>query len=499
MGFTPPAGFTFLQVGASHILVDEGRRERLLMEGLSRPTTLLETARRRHGGRGGAYDLVIGGEELVVRQFRRGGLVRWFLRNRTFARDRSIREVEALVAARERSVPAVTPVAAVATPAGLGLYRHLLLTLSARGAVELLELLGDHETNYRERSAAIAAAASTVRAAFESGIELADLHPRNLLIVFDPAPRCLLVDLDRAVVRAGALPPAVRIAALARFVRFLERHKNDGGAAMSRAESLRFIRGVEGKDWRRIAREVHAHLARTRWLHAIGALWRPGSAPRAASLAALRALPRRGGEAPVAPAVSLVLTARREGDARRALDRILGITETAGLRSFEIVALARSAPALAELRALSPAFPSLRFCGVVERGDGPGWRALVKSARGERIALVEPGALDPGFLTEALERLAAGADVVAGLRGGPRDARSARCRLVDATKNRLARALRRAPVRDPFATFLARNDDRFQAAVRAMRGGRFARAELLSLLSEAGARFEEVAVSAAAS
>jgi hypothetical protein len=485
----PPAGFGFVRVGASIALVDDARRERLLLEGLARPALLLQSARPREGGRGGAFDLNLAGEDVVLRTLRRGGLVRFLLRDRTWNRNRSFLEVEALVAARERGVPVVRPVAAVATPHGFGLYRHLLLTLTVPDARDLLDVLAA-PMEFRERAAAIDAAAAAVRAGFEKGIEPPDLHPRNLLFTYAPEPRCLWVDLDRARVVAGPLPPAVRIAALARFVRYLERHKNDGGAAMSRADVLRFLRGVETQDWKPVARAVWTKNRRARWWHRAGALWRPK-----VKKSAQAGGERRGADAPMQPPVSFVFRAEESG-ARRAAEKILAVAEKAGVGGFEIVALASDDAALRELRALSLAFPALRFLGFAERAESEALRVLLRSARGGRVVLVEPASLDPRFLTEALERLAGETDLAAARRAPGSGPRGLFARLANANKNYRARVFGKSPIADPQVTIVAKNDDRLHAALRALRPGRHARAELLHRLAESGARFVEISAEA---
>src|SRR5262245_44516380 len=170
MTFSPPQGFVLEGIGPARILVDAKRRDRLMEDGLGRTKLLRSGATPREGGRGGTFNVTLGGEDLVLRIHHRGGLVRFFLRERTLDRDRSLREVAALVAARERGVPAVEPVAAISVPAGFGLYRHLLLTVEEPGAVDLLAAASDRARTPAERAQAIEAAGRTVHAAFEAGI-----------------------------------------------------------------------------------------------------------------------------------------------------------------------------------------------------------------------------------------------------------------------------------------------------------------------------------------
>lgn len=486
----PPPGFEFVRAGGATILVDAARRERYLLEGLARPSVLAATARPRAGGRGGAMDLTIGGDDVVLRLVRRGGLLRFVLRERTWSRDRAFREVAALASMRARGVPAVQPVAAVATPAGLGLYRHALLTLRARGTQDLLEALDartppDREGADRERVECLQAAARAVKAGFDAGLDPPDLTPRNLLLTDSERPECLWVDLDRARVHPGPLSEAARIRALARFVRYVETHRPEGSDVLSHADCLRFVRSVVGAGAG--ARAVWVRVARTRRLHSIGARWRPR--PWRTSPGSRGALALRGPETPLDPAVSVLFAVRHRGEGRAIVEAFLRAADAAGLRSFELVGLARAPGPLHEMRALSARVPSLRFLGDVERNETEAWRRLLRSARAPRILSLDGWFPDPVFLTEALERLEEEADVVAAVRSGRRRTGE---RIREVLVKLLTQAARGVPVRDLSAPIVARNDDRLQAAVRALRAKRLVRADLLARLAEAGARFGEV-------
>lgn len=485
-------------VGPSRVVVDRARRERLIAAGIGRPSSLIAAARTREGGRGGAYEITIGGEDFILRAYRRGGLPRLIWKDRMFDDRRSQREVFALATARERGVATVEPVASVATPAGLGFYRHYLLTLRLPGAIELLSFLNDPHRSRAERWFAIRLAALAVKKAFDSGVEPIDLHPRNILIVETPQFDCRLVDLDGAILQGGSLPPAVRISALARFVRFLERHADEGGAAMSRADVARFIKIIEGESWKRIHRRVAAEVARTRRIHQFGMLWRPRSSTASLARPANSKFNKRGVAAPFKPEISFIFTAGLRARARTTLQRIFESAETAGVREFEIIGVARDPRGQNDLRALSLETPCLRFLGGIFPAGGEAWRAGIRAARGSRIIIINAGALDARFLAEALDLTAHETDVVVGARGrdGAADRRTAWARMRDRILSFILRFRGGAPVADPLASFVAKRDDRFEAAMRAAHARRFVTAEILGLLSEAGARIREAPVAA---
>ncbi len=490
----PPPGFVLESSGAITVLVDGARRERLMEAGLGRPSQLLEGARPRRGGRGATFDLTLGGEDLVLRLHRRGGIPRLLLKESTFDRTRSLREIAALAAARARGVPVVEPVAAVVTAAGLGLHRHFVLTVAERGAVDLLEALADPRAEEGDHRSLVDAAGRVVRAAFEAGIEHRDLHPRNLLVTETEPRRCLLVDLDRARVEPGPLPPSLRIAALARFAHYLDRHRYDGARVFSRSDWLRLVRASCGGDWRRIARtarERNAWLAFARW---------PGRR-RARARSRDAGVQRVAGRGPYGtaaarePVVSFVLLARGADGAARSLRRVLEVCRAAGLEGYEVVVVARDDRASEAVRALSRVSPPVRFLAEPVAARADAWRAGLRGARGRAIVLLRGDALDARFLTDALQRLEGACGAVAGVRGaGSRDARAFLRRAGETLLGWGLRLLRRSSVRDPFSSVAVRRDDRFEAALRAVRRSRSLVPELLARLEEAGTRLEEIPV-----
>lgn len=494
--FTLPAGFEILRIGPARVLVESARRERLLDAGLARPAMILQTARALGGGRGGAYEVTLGGEDFIMRAYRRGGLARLFMKDRTWDENRSFREVAALVAGRERGVPTVEPVAAVALSTGFGFQRHYLFTIRVPGAVELPDALSEPWRTREEREHLVDLSATAVRLAFDSGIEPPDLHPRNILIVGSTPPQCRLVDFDGATIQAGPLPPAVRIAVLSRFIRFIERHRLERDAGFSRTMAARFIKIIERDNWRRTWRAVGTRVARGRWLHRIGSLWRPGASPPAQPHWVSAGGPRGPQESPEDPAITFILCMRAPSEARIVALRIVDICETAGIANYDILGAALSPAALNDFRVLSLELRMLRFLGKVFPFEGEALRALLRSARGARVMMVAGRAMDARFLTEALERVGVDTDVVVGDRGGSgvRDDRGVFEKFRDRSIGLVLKLIKRTPVHDPLGTIVVRQDDRLDAAVRATRSRRFARIDLLQRLGEAGARMRDVPV-----
>jgi Ni,Fe-hydrogenase III small subunit len=261
---------------------------------------------------------------------------------------------------------------------------------------------------------------------------------------------------------------------------------------MSRSDLLRFVKGVEDGEWRRMARVVWTRVARWRRWRRAGEFWRP-QLYRSVPLTNAP-LTHAGPESPMDPAVSVVFAVKRHGEARRSVEAFLGAAAAAGLRGFEMIGLARTPRALEELRHLSPRAPALRFFGSVKAEEREALRALFEAARAPRIVVLEPSSLDAAFLTEALERVESASDVVTGVRSRFLDKRPFPTRVLDGVRDVLARRIHGAPVRAAGATLVVRNDDRFQAAVRALRARRLVQGELLGRLAESGARIVEVSI-----
>jgi len=176
----------------------------------------------------------------IVRQLRRGGAFGRLLGDRYPAPARVCRELEVLVRLRDEGVPVVAPLAALARRPRT-FWRLRLLT---EYVAEARALPAFCAADPQARRWAIEAAGVTVRLAFRAGLVHPDLHPDNVLIVrHGDKVRAVLVDLDRASL-AGALSDAQRDAMLVRMARYLWRHRRTLATAFSRADMLRFLRGL---------------------------------------------------------------------------------------------------------------------------------------------------------------------------------------------------------------------------------------------------------------
>lgn len=202
-------------------------------------------------GRGGVTVLTPRpGLHVVVRDYRRGGVLRALLPDRFFTRERVFREVRTLAALRAAGVRAVEPVFGIADVGG-PLARLRLGTRLLEGALPLPAFCAEQP---RATHAAVRAAGAVVATAFAAGLRHPDLHADNVLVTAAAdGVTAWLVDLDRAHL-LPRLTERDRDAMLVRFARYLVRHEADLPVRPRRTDTLAFLAGMGlGREARRAA------------------------------------------------------------------------------------------------------------------------------------------------------------------------------------------------------------------------------------------------------
>ena len=197
---------------------------------------LPRAAERVGSGRGGAWRVELpGGLRVVVRLYRRGGLVARVVRDTYLGpRPRPLHELAVTVEARRRGV--VAPEVLGARVEGGLVYRGALVTAEVPNARTLITALRA-AAGARERCALAARAGRAVARLHDAGVYHADLNLTNLLVGPNGADDVVVVDFDRARVRGGSLGARARRRNLARLARSLA--KLDPGGALGGPELRR--------------------------------------------------------------------------------------------------------------------------------------------------------------------------------------------------------------------------------------------------------------------
>jgi hypothetical protein len=222
----------------------------------------------RAKGRGGIGRLTVADRILVVRPYRRGGALGSLLNDRYSQPHRAKQELEVLHKLQQEGVPVVAPLAALAKK-GRAFWRLRLCTEWLSDALTVPAFLAEYPNRRRQTAEAVGL---VVRLAFRAGLRHPDMHLDNVLVrPSGDRVRAVLVDLDRARIDAP-LTDRARDDMLVRMQRHLVRHRRSLPALPTRAETMRFLRGL-GLDrqqraaaWRVLAGKLKRSLARRDWL-----------------------------------------------------------------------------------------------------------------------------------------------------------------------------------------------------------------------------------------
>lgn len=272
-----------LRVDAREVLAYLPGYEVSVREVAAHPDALPE--RTGIGGRGRMCAVEAPGGTLLVREYRKGGLLRRLRGRRMHGRFRPLDELvlHRHLAAVGVPVPDAVGCVVLRSPTG---WRGFLLLAEVEGAVDLEALLhGEPPPEGVVLRHVVREAGRVVRRLHDAGVPHPDLHPKNLLVA--PDGRVLVIDLDKARPSRGVLDERGRLHNLLRLGRSIEKHRLKGLRAGGR-EALRFLEGYAGSPvaarlWlERIRSQLRRTLGlRILWWRLIGEArpWRP-PAPR---------------------------------------------------------------------------------------------------------------------------------------------------------------------------------------------------------------------------
>ncbi len=188
-------------------------------------------------GRGAAYRVGLeDGSRVVVRMYRRGGLLARFVRETYVGlAPRPLRELALTAEARRRGV-AAAEVLAARVEGGL-VYRGALVTAEVPAATTLVEALRCAPDAEARRALAVSAGRA-IAVLHDAGVFHADLNLTNIVVSSGPGgTEIALLDFDQARVGRAPLGRAARRRNLRRLARSLA--KLDPGGTLAGAEERR--------------------------------------------------------------------------------------------------------------------------------------------------------------------------------------------------------------------------------------------------------------------
>lgn len=222
---TPPeatlADFVPMQDGRTRLLVRRGWED--AAEHLSDPDQIRAEEVVAGGREAHPVATLPNGSRVVVRRYRRGGMMRLVNRGLYFGGNRAFDELRAAERARAGGVRTPVVVAAIERPARVAGYRAWLATVLLSGGLNLAAWLAE-EADEARRSGVLREAGRQTALMHAAGVAHADLNLRNLLVM-PGGDEVYLLDFDKATVSAEPVSPGRRerdLRRLARSARKLE-------------------------------------------------------------------------------------------------------------------------------------------------------------------------------------------------------------------------------------------------------------------------------------
>ncbi len=216
-------------------LADESVRSKLFM-----------SAPRR--GRGSAPTVTLdSGLSIVLRRYRHGGLLGGVTRGLLLGLRRPLAELDVSARAEALGAPVPHVVCVILWPVAGPLWSAMIGTREEPYAEELLAAWARHPPG-RERYALLRRVGAAIRKLHDAGVRHPDLQVRNILLCPETPERIVVIDLDRARLRAArSLGPAARATNLARLIRSAIKEGLLPGTA-NRREIAALVGGYVGPD-----------------------------------------------------------------------------------------------------------------------------------------------------------------------------------------------------------------------------------------------------------
>jgi 3-deoxy-D-manno-octulosonic acid kinase len=214
-GEAPLADFVPMLDGRTRLLVRRGWED--AAEHLADPDSVSVDEELPGGREPHVVTTLPGGARVVVRRYRRGGVMRWVNRTHYFGGNRAFDELRATERARAGGVRVPVVVAAIERPGRVAGYRAWLATVFLPGARDLGAWLAAAGADEGRRRAVLAEAGRQVGLMHAAGVAHPDVNLRNLLVAGDD--EVYVIDFDKAHATADAVPRGRRERDLRRLAR----------------------------------------------------------------------------------------------------------------------------------------------------------------------------------------------------------------------------------------------------------------------------------------
>lgn len=266
-----PTGYTLLEpVPGLQLLVRHDLEPLVQRLGLTRFPERPRTAEGDPGpagGRGSVWRMELGdGRQLVIKHYRRGGLL-GRIRGRSYAgASRPLEEMRVCAAAHAAGLDVPLIQCLWIERAGPFNHRLAAATVEIPGTRDLFQALdGCRDTG--ERRQLLTTTAGAVRKLHDTGIHHPDLNLGNILVAGGNGSSVIhFIDFDRARLRSRPLGSGERNVALARMYRSLVKLSRPERAPLTADEKELFLSGYWGKNTgshnalrRRCRRELALH------------------------------------------------------------------------------------------------------------------------------------------------------------------------------------------------------------------------------------------------
>jgi len=228
---TVPQGFVLIEQGPLTLVLHQYYRDQLLGCGLNDPERLC--ARQTgimHAGRGAmpTIELESPAERIIVRKYRRGGLLRFLNSDIFLGSQRSFDELAVTLHAAKAGIPVAEIIGALSLRVCGPLYRHYLVSRELTDCCDLPAWFQEQGSVDEDVAALARCVADRVRHMHDKGLYHADLNLKNVLVSHTDVRQLFIIDWDKSTHRQGALGLEARQRNVVRFCRSAEKLRMQG-------------------------------------------------------------------------------------------------------------------------------------------------------------------------------------------------------------------------------------------------------------------------------